>query len=113
MTYRVVLSRLAVADLREAYSWASRRAPQTAARWLGRFHAAIGTLAENPERCPHARENQKVALDLREYLFGRRPSVFRVIFAVDPDRVFVLRIRRAQRRRLSSREIGEALDPNE
>jgi plasmid stabilization system protein ParE len=77
MTFRVVLQRLAVRDLGEAYHWAARNAPLTAARWLDRFQAALATLADNPERCPLARENSKVDVELREYLFGRRPHVYR------------------------------------
>ena len=90
---------------------ASQRAPQTAARWLERFHCALATLAEHPERCPLARENSKVDLQLREYHFGRKPNVFRVIFTIDRRQVCILRIRRAQRRNLSAREISEGIDP--
>ncbi|HHK42505.1 MAG TPA: type II toxin-antitoxin system RelE/ParE family toxin [Planctomycetaceae bacterium] len=49
MMYRVVLQRLAVADLQEAYEWAARRAPRTAERWLRRFEEALQTLDRNPQ----------------------------------------------------------------
>jgi plasmid stabilization system protein ParE len=111
MTFYVVLLRLAVQDLDEAYRWAANRAPQTAERWLNRFHQALESLAENPDRCPRAREKLKVDVDLREFLFGRRPNVFRVIFAVRGDAVRVLRIRRAQSRLLSRKDIEQADDP--
>ena len=41
MTYRVILQRLAVQDLDDAFVWAGRKAPATAARWLDRFQAAL------------------------------------------------------------------------
>jgi plasmid stabilization system protein ParE len=110
MSYRVVLQLLAVEDLSEAYEWAARAAPQSAGRWLGRFQTALQSLDKRPERCPLAPENRKVDAELREYLFGRRPHVFRVIFLLDGDTVRILRIRRGQRRLLSRPEIDAALD---
>ncbi len=83
MTYRVFFQRLARADLAESYNYAARRAPLTAGRWLDRFQRALGTLARKPERCPFARENGKVELELREFHFGKRPNVFRVIYTID------------------------------
>lgn len=108
MTYHVLLQRLARADLAESYAHAARRAPLTADRWLDRFQRALGTLGHNPQRCPFARENGKVELELREFHFGKRPNVFRVIFTIDGPLVRVLRIRRAQRRLLTRRQIEDA-----
>jgi plasmid stabilization system protein ParE len=113
MTFRVVLQRLAIQDLDEAYQWAARNAPRTAARWLDRFQAALATLAENPRRCSLARENAKVDVKLRQYLFGRRPHVYRSIFLIDGDTVRVLRIRRTERRPLTRRQIDAATRPDE
>lgn len=110
MTYRVVLQRLAVADLDAAYLRAARNAPQTAARWLERFHSTLQTLGTHPERCPPARENGKVAVELRELLFGRKPHVFRIFFTIDRDVVRILRIRRAQRRFLTQQKLDEAAE---
>ena len=108
MTHRVILQRLAWRDLNEAYAWAARNAPVTAARWLDRFQTALQTLEKNPQRCPLAKENSKVDFELREFLFGRRPNVFRAIFTIDADTVRILRIRRAQRRYLSREQIEDA-----
>ena len=109
MTYRVLLQRLARADLAESYNYAACRASLTADRWLDRFQGALGTLAHNPQRCPFARENGKVELELREFHFGKWPNVFRVIFTIDGYLVRILRIRRAQRRLLTRQQIEDAL----
>ncbi len=108
MKYHVVLQRLATKDLDEATAWALRHAPETATRWFGRFHAALQTLGLHPQRCPLARENGKVDVELRELHFGKRGNVFRVIFTIDADTVRILRIRRAQRRWLTKSQIEEA-----
>jgi plasmid stabilization system protein ParE len=108
MTYQVIMQRLALADLQEGYDWAARVAPHQAEKWLERFQAALQGLDMNPQRCPLAREGSKVSMELREYLFGKRPNVYRAIFAVDGSTVRILRIRRAQRRFLTRQEIEDA-----
>jgi plasmid stabilization system protein ParE len=110
MTHEVVLQRLAKQDLQEAYHWAAAQAPHAALRWLDRFAAAIATLSTEPQRRPLAPENGKVDVELREFLFGKRPYVFRVIFTIDAQTVRVLRIRRAQNRGISRAELERALD---
>jgi plasmid stabilization system protein ParE len=106
MTHRVVFQRLAVQDLDDAFVWAARKAP--AARWLDRFQAALQRLDTNPQRCPRAREQRKVDIDLREFLFGKAPNAYRAIFMIDGDTVRVLRIRRAQRRPLTWKQVDDA-----
>jgi len=113
MTHRVVVQRLARQDLEEAYLWAARRAPETAARWLRRFQDALQTLNTKPERCPLAPESRKSDVSLRQWLFGKRPNVFRVVFAIDQDVVRILRILRGQRRFLSRKQIDEAVETDE
>jgi plasmid stabilization system protein ParE len=113
MKYRVVLQKLAIGDLEEAYRWAAKRAPLTATRWLDRFEAALKTLDTNADRCALARENGKASVELREYHYGKRPYVYRAVFTIDGATVRVLRIRRAQRRFLTRGEIEEALRPDQ
>jgi plasmid stabilization system protein ParE len=109
MSYRVVLQRLAVSDLQDYYDYAARHSRLDADRWLDRFHLALKTLENRPERCSLAREHGKVNAELREFLFGKRPYVFRVLFITDGDEVRILRIRRAQRRPFSPDDLREAL----
>ncbi|HJT35954.1 MAG TPA: type II toxin-antitoxin system RelE/ParE family toxin [Pirellulales bacterium] len=95
MTYHVVVSENAKANLRSYYLRAAQNAPATADRWLNRFEEALATLASNPERCSFAPENGLVESEIRQLLFGKRPAVFRALFTVVEDQVQVLHIRRA------------------
>jgi len=70
-------------------------------------------LDTNPQRCPRAREQRKVDIDLREILFGKAPNVYRAIFMIDSDTVRVLRIRRAQRRPPDAEANRRRLRPGE
>jgi plasmid stabilization system protein ParE len=106
--YDVVLHSKAQADLDDAYRNAARHAPQAASRWVDRFEQALTTLSRNPERCPLAPESRFTSENVHEFHFGRQPNVFRVLFWIDGLRVRILRIRRASRRGLTSREIRDA-----
>lgn len=108
--YRVVLQNLALKDLDEAYEYAAQYSPGTAIAWLNRFQKALETLATNPQRCPEAPENRKTKREIREFLFGKRPNVFRAIYTIDDNMVRILRIRRASRRFLTRSEVDDALD---
>ena len=89
MIYQVRLQLAAVEDLDVAYQYAAQNAPVPAARWLERFQAAMQTVQHNPDRCPLAPENSRSRRILRQYLFGKRPHVFRVIYTIDGDTVWV------------------------
>ena len=107
MKYRVIVQPPALADLEEAYEWAAKRAPQTAARWYNRFENALQTLDTNPQRCGIAPENEAVEPKIRQFLFGKKPNVFRALFTVEGSNVRVLHIRRASRRVMIADEIQE------
>ena len=107
MIYQVRLQPAAVEDLDGAYQYAAQNAPTPAARWLKRVQTARQTLEHNPERCPLAPENDKSRRILRQSLFGKRPHVFRVIYTIEGNTVWVLRICRAQRRTLRAEDLGD------
>jgi plasmid stabilization system protein ParE len=110
MTHRVVIQRMALEDLLQSHARVAKHAPETAARWLERFQSALRNLDQNPDRFPLAPENGRVAREIREFLFGKRPNVFRVVFTIEGDLVRVLRIRRAQRRFLNRSELDESIE---
>lgn len=107
--YHVIVQKRALADLQEADDYAARQAPTAAAQWLDRFQSSLKSLRHNPERCSLAHESPRSPRELREFLFGRRPNVFRVVFTIDGDAVRILRIRRSARRFLSQTDIRDAL----
>jgi plasmid stabilization system protein ParE len=95
MTWPVVITPEAQQNLREAAGWWARhRSAAQAQRWYDGFVEALDSLAEQPLRCPLARENESFPYELRElpYGVGSRPT-HRALFAVRPDAVVVLSIR--------------------
>ena len=55
------------------------------------------TLEINPGRYPLAAEAQRLKIDLREMLVGRRRNVYRILYTIEGDVVTVHHIRRAAR----------------
>lgn len=108
--FEIVFSPQAQGDLYGAYQNAARHSRAAAAQWLDRFERAIDSLSVNPNRCPLAHETDRSAHQLREFLFGKRPNVFRVVFWIAGAEVRILRIRRAARRFLTRPEISAAVD---
>lgn len=112
MTYRVALSEAAEAETEAAYLWLLRRAPERAARWYEGLLAAIGSLAEFPDRCPLARENGLFEQEIRQLLHGRGRNAYRILFTIfEPDAVEsepVVRVLHV--RHCAQRDLG--LDPD-
>ena len=107
MTYRVVITENAKANPSGYYHYAAQRAPLTAARWLNRFEEALATLAQQPQRCGLAVESDLVRDEIRQLLFGQRPSVYRALFTIVGDEVQSPPYRQQQRRH-SDRRLHDA-----
>ena len=95
MRYEVRLTPRAERQLNDAVDWwAEHRSAEQASRWHAGIVAAMQSLTINPQRCPLARENRSIPIEIRELNFGlgRRPS-HRVIFSIRPEYVVVYAIR--------------------
>ncbi len=97
MTYQVLLTDRATRDLDEVYQWCAERAPETAVGWYNGFLDALGSLANNPERCSMAAEASKLSVEVRQLLYGRKHS-YRALFLIHEQFVVVLHIHHSARR---------------
>ena len=91
--YRVDITGAAEAELEEAYLWIREESPERAARWRIGLLKQIERLEKLPERCPLAPENAFFVEEIRQLLYGRRSGVYRILFTIEKDRVYVLHIR--------------------
>jgi plasmid stabilization system protein ParE len=67
-------------------------------RWFVALRGTIASLANLPSRCALAPESRDSPVEVRQSLYGRRPHVYRILFAIEGDVVQVLHIRHARRR---------------
>jgi plasmid stabilization system protein ParE len=97
MKYTAIISGTALDDIGSAYAWLARRTTH-APDWHNGLLDAILSLEENPQRCPLAPENNEASEEVRQYLYGQRPHVYRVIFSIRNDTVWILHVRHGARR---------------
>jgi plasmid stabilization system protein ParE len=99
VAYRVRITTTARIDLLQAYDWMLERSPRGAVRWLDGIQAAIRTLTRNPKRCSLAPESDAFAEPIHQFLYGKRHSLYRVLFRIDKadNVVDILHVRHAAR----------------
>jgi plasmid stabilization system protein ParE len=93
VTYRIIFTPRARADAMNAFRWIEERSPTAAARWYAGLRRAVAKLAKMPERHPIAEESEQLGLNLRQMLYGRRRGVYRILFSIEGDTVYLHFIR--------------------
>jgi plasmid stabilization system protein ParE len=89
--FKVEISPTAERDIEEIIDYIARDSIIDALRWYELAKDAIATLAEMPERCPIAVENEAVDQKIRHLVFGN----YRALFTIATESVQVLHVRNA------------------
>jgi plasmid stabilization system protein ParE len=101
MAFRVEITPQAEQDGNAILEWLlTQQAGERGLRWFQGLQDAIATLSTFPKRCSLARENASVPFEMRQLLYGRRPHVYRILFTIEGEVVYVLRIRHGRRKSL-------------
>ena len=94
MTYRVIITPEAEADLRTNYRYIRSQAPRAARDWIRRARQCAKSLARRPERCPLASESASFSQPIRELFFGTgNRGTYRFLFVVLGQSVYILHAR--------------------
>jgi toxin ParE1/3/4 len=104
MTYRVELTARADRNLKRIFRYINAESSPQAFAWFNELEAAILSLDRHAKRSPVTAENRAV----RHLLFGKKPNVYRVIFAIDERArvVRVLHIRHGARPAIAETAVG-------
>lgn len=106
MAYSVRITRRAKSDLRKTGDWLHERSPAGAQSWLAVARATIACLEDSPRRHSLAPENEYSPREIRNALFKtRRGHIYRAIFFIEGDTVFVTHIRSPRQRLLEGDEV--------
>lgn len=99
MRYRVGLTAKAERDIDDVLTWlrAQRVSEATAEKWVSGILSSIATLEHDPLRCSRAEESDRLGLDVRQLLFGKRRGQYRILFRVIENRVEILHVRHTMR----------------
>jgi plasmid stabilization system protein ParE len=103
MAFRVEITPEAEEDANTILDWlVAQGAGAPGVAWFNGLKKAIASLREMPIRCPLAPENARFSFEVRHLLYGRRPHVYRIVFRVMGESVYVLRIRQGHRKHLTA-----------
>ena len=96
-TYHVEVLPRARRDLLHIYAYTHAENSHQAHAWFNGLEAAVASLDKHPARGSLTPENSR----LRQLLYGKRPHVYRIIYAIDHRRrlVSVVHIRHGARDR--------------
>jgi plasmid stabilization system protein ParE len=101
MTFRVETTAEAERDADAILDWLlSQHAGEAGIRWFLALQNAIASLAEFPARCPLAPESAVFPFEVRHLLYGHLPHVYRILFTIETNTVYVLHIRHGRRQPL-------------
>jgi hypothetical protein len=94
MTFSVRELPKAKQDKRAIFGWPHERSPTGAAAWLSAYDSVIERLKLDAASLGLALENQDFDFELHQALFKtRRGRVYRVVFFIEDEVVYVLRVR--------------------
>ena len=101
MTFRVETTAAAEQEADAILDWLlSQHAGEAGIRWFLALQDAIASLAEFPARCPLAPESTVFPFEVRHLLYGHPPHVYRILFTIENNTVYVLHIRHGRRQPL-------------
>jgi plasmid stabilization system protein ParE len=102
MTYRVIIQPRAEREIQNAARWvfAESRSRATALRLVRTIRAKIETLKKNPRRCPVDPDSEVYGEEVRVLLVGKRPGIYRILFAIRDDEAQILTVRHSARQTL-------------
>jgi plasmid stabilization system protein ParE len=101
MIFRVETTAQAERDGEAILDWLlAQQAGDSGIRWFLALEEAIASLATLPKRCPIAPENEHFSLRSSTVALRSKPHVYRILFTIDKDTVYVLHIRHGRRQRV-------------
>ncbi|MEM8638068.1 MAG: type II toxin-antitoxin system RelE/ParE family toxin [Cyanobacteria bacterium P01_G01_bin.54] len=108
MTFQVRLTRQAEAEIETAYRWLRKRdSTGYADRWFRGLMNKLATLQEQPKRCALAVEHDVFSEEVRQLLYGKHQSIYRILFVVRENVVFVLHVRNNRQAPLTAEDLGD------
>jgi plasmid stabilization system protein ParE len=107
MPHELIVFKRAQIDIEKAAAWmVSEWSLHTASQWHTGIWKTMRTLAKNPERYPLAHEAESLGIPLRELLYRRKRTVYRILFTIEADRVCIHRVRHAAQDDVSESDLA-------
>jgi plasmid stabilization system protein ParE len=107
MAFQVEITPIAEAQIEQAYRWYRERNSEFADHWFRGLMNTVASLQEKPQRCALAVEHEIFLEEVRQLLYGKAKYVYRLLFAIRDDRVYVLYVRHRAQAPLTLSDIEE------
>lgn len=105
MAHAIHLTARALREIDEALAWLANRSRPAARRWHQQLMEAFRSLEDNPERCGLAPESAWYPGEIRQLLHGKGSGVYRILFEVRGNTVYILRVRHSAQALLEPGEL--------
>jgi hypothetical protein len=94
-------------DKRGIFLWLHEHSPSGAAAWLNAYDSMIERLKREADSFGEALERQDCDFDVKQILFfkTRRGRVYRAVFCIEGQEVFILRVRGPGQAPISPRDL--------
>lgn len=93
MAFQVRTTQTADAQIELAYLWLKEYNPPYADQWFRGLMNTIASLQEKPRRCALALEHEVFSEEVRQILHGKSKNIYRILFTIRDDTVYVLSVR--------------------
>ena len=100
MQFQVIITPSAKADIFEINTWFLENYSDLAEKWLWGISEAVKSLSKFPERCPVSPESEAFDVIVRQLLYGKKPHIYRILFSIQDDKVYILRVRSTRQQSL-------------
>ncbi|MBS1792280.1 MAG: type II toxin-antitoxin system RelE/ParE family toxin [Acidobacteria bacterium] len=101
MSHQVIITPSAKADIFEINAWFLENYPDLAENWLWGISRAVTSLSKFPERCPISPESAAFDVIVRQLLYGKKPHIYRILYSIQDEKVFILRVRSTRQKNFS------------
>jgi plasmid stabilization system protein ParE len=110
MAFLVEITPIAAEQIDQAYQWYRTQNAEFADRWFRSLMNAIATLQEKPRRCAFAIEREIFHEEVHQLLHGKSRNIYRVLFTIRDNTVYVLYIRHSSQASLTEEDLED--NPN-
>lgn len=109
-TYQVIFSAEAERNIEEAFIWIAKSNEDAAMQWYEGLIESIKALSKLPLRYPLAPEARLglVDVEIRQLLYGKNYWKYRVLYAVEKNRVVIAHVRHGAKLYLGQDDPEEA-----
>jgi len=102
MQFQVIITPSAKADIFEINTWFLENYPDLAESWLWGISQSVTSLSKFPERCPVSAESEAFDVVVRQLIYGKKPHTYRILYSIQDDKVYILRVRSTKQQNLSN-----------